>query len=181
VPTKVLVVYYSVHGHVETLARAVGEGAESVRNTEVRLRRVRGVDDGPRRHAEDEATIDDVRWADGIAWGTPTRYGMMATPLKRFLDGLVDVWKHGELEDKPTGVFTSTASIHGGQESTILTTHAVRAESTDHDRRCRRRITVWSLDCRRPRRSTRSCRGGADHRAQSGRTDRTCCVGAQDR
>ena len=121
-PTKVLVVYYSVHGHVETLARAVGEGAESVRNTEVRLRRVRGVDDGPRRHAEDEATIDDVRWADGIAWGTPTRYGMMATPLKRFLDGLVDVWKHGELEDKPTGVFTSTASIHGGQESTILTT-----------------------------------------------------------
>lgn len=121
--TKVLVVYYSLHGHVEALAGAVGRGAESVRNTEVRVRRVPDLGDAtPTERAVDEATHDDVRWADGIAWGTPTRYGIMATPLKRFLDGMVDIWLRGELEDKPTGVFTSSASIHGGQESTILTT-----------------------------------------------------------
>jgi NAD(P)H dehydrogenase (quinone) len=118
-----LVVYYSVHGHVEALARAVGAGAESVRNSSVRIRRVPDLADMKGMRSEfDEATVDDLRWADGIAWGTPTRYGAMATPVKHFLDGMVDVWKQGDLEDKPTGVFTSTASIHGGQESTILTT-----------------------------------------------------------
>jgi NAD(P)H dehydrogenase (quinone) len=121
--TKVLVVYYSLHGHVEALAGAVGGGADSVRNTEVRVRRVRDLGDArPVERSVDEATHDDLRWADGIAWGTPTRYGVMATPLKRFMDGMVDIWLRGELEDKPTGVFTSSASIHGGQESTILTT-----------------------------------------------------------
>ena len=121
--TKVLVVYYSLHGHVETLAGAVGAGAESVRNTEARVRRVPDTGDArPVERAVDEATLDDLRWADGIAWGTPTRYGVMATPLKRFFDGMVDVWKRGELEDKPAAVFTSSATIHGGQESTILTT-----------------------------------------------------------
>jgi NAD(P)H dehydrogenase (quinone) len=117
-----LVVYYSLHGHVEALAHAVGGGAESVRNTEVRIRRVPDLDARPIERAVAEVTHDDVRWADGIAWGTPTRYGIMATPLKRFFDGMVDIWLRGELEDKPTGVFTSSASIHGGQESTILTT-----------------------------------------------------------
>jgi NAD(P)H dehydrogenase (quinone) len=121
--TRVLVVYYSLHGHVEALARAVGAGAESVRNTAVRLRRFPDIDNArPVQRALDEATLDDLRWADGIAWGTPTRYGAMSTPMKHFLDGMIDVWKSGELEDKPAGVFTSTASIHGGQESTILTT-----------------------------------------------------------
>ena len=121
--TRVLVVYYSLHGHVEALANAVGEGAASVRNTEVRLRRVPDLgDEKPVNRAVDEATHDDLRWADAVAWGTPTRYGVMATPLKRFFDGMVDIWLRGELEDKPTGVFTSSASIHGGQESTILTT-----------------------------------------------------------
>jgi NAD(P)H dehydrogenase (quinone) len=121
--TRVLVVYYSLHGHVEKLAGAVAAGAESVRNTEVRVRRVPDTaDEKPIQRAVDEVTHDDVRWADTIAWGTPTRYGVMATPLKRFFDGMVDVWLRGELEDKPTGVFTSSASIHGGQESTILTT-----------------------------------------------------------
>jgi NAD(P)H dehydrogenase (quinone) len=119
----VLVVYYSVHGHVEALARAVATGVESVRNTSARLRRIPELADVKAVRSEvGEATVDDLRWADGIAWGTPTRYGAMATPVKHFLDGLVDVWKRGDLEDKPTGVFTSTASIHGGQESTILTT-----------------------------------------------------------
>jgi NAD(P)H dehydrogenase (quinone) len=122
VATKVLVVYYSLHGHVEALAGAVGAGAESVRNSEVRVRRVPDIDARPIKRSVAEVTHDDVRWADGIAWGTPTRYGIMATPLKRFFDGMVDIWLRGELEDKPTGVFTSSASMHGGQESTILTT-----------------------------------------------------------
>jgi NAD(P)H dehydrogenase (quinone) len=123
VATNVLVVYYSVHGHVEALARAVSTGAESVRNASARLRRIPELPDKTAVRTEvDEATLDDLRWADGIAWGTPTRYGTMATPLKHFLDGMAEVWKRGELEDKPAGVFTSTASIHGGQESTILTT-----------------------------------------------------------
>src|SRR6266550_718814 len=121
--TRVLVVFYSLHGHVEALANSVGEGAQSVRNTEVRVRRVPDIGDGKSiDRAVDEVTHDDIRWADAIAWGTPTRYGIMATPLKRFFDGMVDIWLKGELEDKPTGVFTSSASIHGGQESTILTT-----------------------------------------------------------
>jgi NAD(P)H dehydrogenase (quinone) len=121
--TGVLVVYYSLHGHVEALARAVAGGAESVRNTAVRLRRLPdAADPRPLRRPADEVTLDDLRWADAIAWGTPTRYGTMATPMKQLLDDMVDLWTHGELEDKPTGIFTSSASIHGGQESTILTT-----------------------------------------------------------
>ena len=121
--TNVLVIYYSLHGHVAALARDVVAGGESVRNTTVRLRRFPELaDTNAVQDQVDEATLDDLRWADGIAWGTPTRYGTMATPMKRFFDGMVDVWKSGELEDKPAGVFTSTASIHGGQESTILTT-----------------------------------------------------------
>jgi NAD(P)H dehydrogenase (quinone) len=123
VSTKVLVVYYSRHGHVEALARAVGGGAESVRNTEARLRRVPELGDvEPSDPSVDQVTHDDLRWADAVAWGTPTRYGVMATPLKCLLDGMVELWLRGELEDKPTGVFTSSASMHGGQESTILTT-----------------------------------------------------------
>jgi NAD(P)H dehydrogenase (quinone) len=121
--SKVLVVYYSRHGHVEALANAVGEGARSTRNCEVRLRRVPELgDERPRDPSVEAVTHDDLRWADAIAWGTPTRYGVMATPLKCLLDGMVDLWQRGELEDKPTGVFTSSASMHGGQESTILTT-----------------------------------------------------------
>ena len=121
--TKVLVVYYSRHGHVEALAHAVGGGAESVRNTEVRIRRVPEIGGAqPARAVVEEVRHDDIRWADAIAWGTPTRYGVMASALKHLLDGMVDLWQRGELEDKPTGVFTSSASMHGGQESTILTT-----------------------------------------------------------
>lgn len=126
-PTRVLIAYYSLHGHVQTLAHAVSDGAASVRNTEVRLRRLPNDDaestrPSPLPGASELATVDDVRWADGIAWGTPTRYGVMATSLKRFFDTMVDVWKRGELEDKAAAVFTSSATIHGGQESTILTT-----------------------------------------------------------
>jgi NAD(P)H dehydrogenase (quinone) len=62
-----------------------------------------------------------LRWADGIAWGTPTRYGNMTAQMKQFIDTTGGLWLKGELEDKATGIFTSTATIHGGQETTILT------------------------------------------------------------
>jgi NAD(P)H dehydrogenase (quinone) len=66
-------------------------------------------------------THDDLRWADGIAWGSPTRYGNMSAQMKQFIDTTGGLWLKGELEDKATGIFTSTATIHGGQETTILT------------------------------------------------------------
>ena len=130
-----LVVFYSTYGHVHRMARAVEEGAAGVQSTEVRLRRIpelaearnalSGVDayqqaQEAQRHIP-EATLDDLRWADGIAWGTPTRYGNMSAQMKQFLDSTGPLWQKGELEDKPAGVFTSTASMHGGQESTLLT------------------------------------------------------------
>ena len=128
--TKVLVVYYSSFGHVYQLARCVEEGAQRQPDVEARLRRVpelteaRGVLSGIEayRQAQEaqqhipEATHDDLRWADGIAWGTPTRFGNMSAQLKQFIDTTGPLWQKGELEDKPAGVFTSTASVQGGQD-----------------------------------------------------------------
>src|SRR5258705_2660597 len=117
------------------MALAVAEGAESVPDSSVRLRRIAeleearkelSVQDAYVRAQEEQADItvvtqDDLRWADGIAWGTPTRFGNMTAQMKQFIDTLGGIWMKGELEDKATGIFTSTATIHGGQESTILT------------------------------------------------------------
>jgi len=69
-------------------------------------------------------THDDLRWADGIAWGTPTRYGNMSAQMKQFVDTTGGLWLKGELEDKATGIFTSTGTIHGGQETTITSFHS---------------------------------------------------------
>jgi NAD(P)H dehydrogenase (quinone) len=115
------------------MARAVAEGAGGV--AEVRLRRIPELEEARRAlsrrplyvHAQQqqanvtEVNHDDLRWAGGIIWGTPTRYGNMAAQMKQFLDTTGGLWQAGELEDKATGIFTSTATIHGGQESTILT------------------------------------------------------------
>ena len=132
--TNTLVVFYSTYGHVYRLARAVQEGAETVQSTEVRLRRIpeltearaslAGVDayhqaQQAQQHIP-EATLDDLRWADGIAWGTPTRFGNMCAQMKQFLDTTGPLWQKGQLEDKPAGVFTSTASVQGGHETTIM-------------------------------------------------------------
>lgn len=134
--TNVLVVFYSSYGHVHKLAEAVGEGAKKAADTDVRLRRIpeleaarAGMSKQPPYVAAQEAmkqipecTQDDLRWANGICWGTPTRFGNMTAQMKQFIDGLGGMWMKGELEDKPCGVFTSTGTVHGGQESTILTT-----------------------------------------------------------
>src|SRR6476646_8037066 len=134
-PTNVLVTFYSTYGHVHRMALAVAEGAESVPDITVRLRRFAELEEARKalsaqdayaRAQQEQADIpvvthDDLRWADGIAWGTPTRYGNMSAQMKQFIDTTGGLWLNGELEDKATGIFTSTATIHGGQETTILT------------------------------------------------------------
>src|SRR6478735_5475152 len=133
--TNVLIAFYSTYGHVYRMALAVTEGAESVPDSSVRLRRIAELEESRKAFAGQDAyvraqqaqadlatvTHDDLRWADGIAWGTPTRYGNMSAQMKQFIDTTGGLWLKGELEDKATGIFTSTATIHGGQETTILT------------------------------------------------------------
>lgn len=133
--TNVLVTYYSTYGHTWKMAQSVVEGAESASGTEVRLRRIPELEEARKALSSQdlyvqiqkqmadipEVTHDDLRWADGICWGMPTRYGNMPAQVKQFIDTTGGLWQKGELEDKATGIFTSTATIHGGQESTILT------------------------------------------------------------
>ncbi len=132
---KILIVYYSLYGHVLQLARAVEEGARSVPGAEVKLRRVEefeAVKQYIKEHphalqvAEMQkdipfATLDDLREADGVIFGSPTRYGNMIAQMKFFLDSTVKLWLEGAMEGKPAGIFTSTATTHGGQETTLLT------------------------------------------------------------
>jgi NAD(P)H dehydrogenase (quinone) len=133
--TNILVVYYSTYGHVFQMAGAVADGARSVAGTEVRVRRIPELTEAKahlstqefyvqaqRQQADiPEVTKDDLHWAHGILWGTPTRFGNMTAQMKQFIDTLGGEWQRGDLEDKVTGIFTSTATIHGGQESTVLT------------------------------------------------------------
>ena len=135
---RVLVAYYSATGSVHRLAQAVREGAEST-GAEVRLRRVaelapaEAIASNPAwaRHREDTdsvvevATLDDLEWADGYAFGTPTRYGAPAAQLKQFLDTAGSLWQDGKLADKPVTTFVSSAERHGGQEATILSLNNV--------------------------------------------------------
>jgi len=126
--TDVLVLFYSRHGATAELARQVVRGIESVPGAQARLRTVPAVstvseateptvpESGP-----PYATHDDLRECDGLVLGSPTRFGNMAAALKYFLDGTSALWLNGALDRKPAGVFTSTGSMHGGQESTLLT------------------------------------------------------------
>jgi len=132
---KILVVYYSMYGHVLKLARAAAAGAQTVAGAEVVLRRVQELDSNlsklqGSKHAQAAlaqqqdipiATIDDLRAADGVIFGTPTRFGNMCAQMKQYFDGAVDLWAQGALEGKPAGVMVSTATTHGGQETTCLT------------------------------------------------------------
>ena len=120
--TRVLVLYYSRTGAVGELARHVARGVESA-GAEAVVRTVPSLHES----AEDgnagppHARPDDLRNCDALVLGSPTRFGNMAAPLKHFLEGTSDIWLSGELVDKPAGVFTSSSSAHGGQESTLLT------------------------------------------------------------
>ena len=114
---------------------------------------------GHSRHRADipAVTHDDLRWADGIAWGTPTRYGNMSAQMKQFVDTTGGLWLKGELEDKATGIFTSTATIHGRQETTILT--ALVTEPANPRNRRHRRLALWARHPSRNRRLAAAGRG----------------------
>ncbi|MDQ0299942.1 NAD(P)H dehydrogenase (quinone) [Salibacterium salarium] len=132
---KVLVPYYSTYGHVFQVAKEVAKGAEKA-GAEVKIVKIPEFEEARQAmsgqdayvQAQDaqkdipEATHEDLKWADGIIWGVPTRYGNMPAQMKQFLDTGGALWANGELEGKTTAVFTSTGSIHGGQETTIITT-----------------------------------------------------------
>jgi NAD(P)H dehydrogenase (quinone) len=128
----VLVAYYSATGHVHALAKAVAQAAAST-GAEARLRHVEELapellisqNQAWGRHRsevtnEPTVTLDDLEWADGIAFGTPTRFGNMAAQLKMFLDQAGTLWEEGKLINKVVTSFTSSQTDHGGQESTIL-------------------------------------------------------------
>ena len=125
--TEILVVYYSRKGSTAELARQVCRGIESVANVAAKLRTVPAVvaeNEGPAKlvpaSGAPYATLDELRNADGLVLGSPTRFGNMAAPLKYFLDCTSSLWVSGALAGKPAGVFTSTQTIHGGQETTLL-------------------------------------------------------------
>lgn len=124
---EILVLYYSRSGSVADMARLIARGVEEVDGVNARLRTVPPVspvceatadsipDQGP-----PYATLDDLQQCAGLALGSPTRFGNMAAPLKYFLDTSGGLWLSGALTDKPAAVFTSTGTLHGGQESTLL-------------------------------------------------------------
>ncbi|MEU0525381.1 NAD(P)H:quinone oxidoreductase [Streptomyces niveus] len=131
-PVNVAVVFYSATGTLTTMARAMTEDAEAAGAT-VRLRKVAelapqtAIDSNPAWAANIEATADiaevtpdDMRWADAVVFGSPTRYGNVSAQLKQFLDTLGGLWQAGELADKVYSGFTASATPHGGQETTLL-------------------------------------------------------------
>lgn len=125
---EILVLYYSQGGSVREMAQLVARGIESVKDVKARIRTV------PKVSANCEATepdipttgapyaeLQDLEECIGLAMGSPTRYGNMAAALKYFLDGTTSLWLKGTLIGKPAAVFTSTGSLHGGQETTLIT------------------------------------------------------------
>nr|WP_256930369.1 NAD(P)H:quinone oxidoreductase [Pseudomonas sp. D1HM] len=121
-----MVLYYSRNGSTSEMARQIARGIEQG-GLEARLRTVPAISTeceavAPAIPAEGAmyASLDDLKNCSGLALGSPTRFGNMAAPLKYFLDGTSNLWLTGALVGKPAGVFTSTASLHGGQESTLL-------------------------------------------------------------
>ena len=124
---KILILYYSRSGATAEMARLVARGAEGVDGVETILRTVSDVSENceattakvPDQGAP-YVTLDELKNCDGLALGSPTRFGNMASPLKYFLEKTSGQWLSGSLIGKPAGVFTSTSSLHGGQESTLL-------------------------------------------------------------
>jgi NAD(P)H dehydrogenase (quinone) len=129
---RIAVIYYSATGSVYELGKGVAEGAQQA-GAEVRFARVaelappEAIDQNPQWRAHVDATVevpiashDDLRWADGIAFGSPTRFGNVASQLKQFIDTTGPLWAAGELQDKAVTAFTSAINTHGGNETTLL-------------------------------------------------------------
>ena len=132
---KVLIVYYSMYGHVHRMAEAVAEGVKEIKDSEFELRRVPETltDDILSKMGALEAqkafshipvcTVDELASSDAIIFGTPTRFGNMCGQMRQFFDTTGQLWKKGALVGKVGSVFVSSATQHGGQESTILSFH----------------------------------------------------------
>ncbi|MCW5751514.1 MAG: NAD(P)H:quinone oxidoreductase [Alphaproteobacteria bacterium] len=128
---KVLVVYYSMYGHIETMAEAIAEGARSVKGAQVTVKRVADLvpEEAARRagakldQAAPFASPQELADYDAIIFGTPTRFGNMAAQMRNFLDQTGGLWAKGALIGKVGSVFVSTATQHGGQETTITSFH----------------------------------------------------------
>ena len=123
----ILVLYYSRYGATAAMAQQIARGIEQISGMEARIRTVPAVSTdceatAPAVPAEGAVycTLDDLRDCSGLAMGSPTRFGNMAAALKYFLDGTSSLWASGALVGKPAAVFTSTSSMHGGQETTLL-------------------------------------------------------------
>lgn len=123
----ILILYYSRYGATQKMAQAIARGVEQIAGIEARVRTVPNI--SPTHEATEPAvpdegapyvTLDDLKDCSGLALGSPTRFGNMAAPLKHFLDTTSGLWMQGSLIDKPAAVFTSTASLHGGQETTLM-------------------------------------------------------------
>lgn len=125
--TQILVLYYSRSGSVAEMARHIAHGIESVADCEANIRTVPAVSATP-ESTEPEipesgppyATHEDLINCDALALGSPTRFGNMASAMKYFIDSTSDIWASGNLAGKPASVFSSSASLHGGQETTLL-------------------------------------------------------------
>ena len=126
--SEVLVLYYSMYGATESLAREICQGVDSVAGMAARLRTVPPVTTGTEAGASaipeegpPYATAEDLDECAGLVLGSPTHFGNMTAALKHFFDNTVTEWLSGTLSGKPAGVFTSSSSLHGGQETTLLT------------------------------------------------------------
>jgi len=132
---KIYIVYYSMYGHIHAMAQAIAEGAKEVEGAEVILRRVpetlseeiigrMGATESQKEIQKiPVCSVDELKEADAIIFGTPTRFGNMTGQMRQFLDATGQLWAQGALVGKVGSVFTSTATQHGGQESTILGFH----------------------------------------------------------
>ncbi len=132
---KVMIVYYSMYGHIHRMAEAIAEGAKEIKGSEVKMLRVpetlpkealnnMGAVDAQKSFSHVPiCTVDDLAAADAIIFGTPTRFGNMCGQMRQFLDATGQLWAKGKLVGKVGSVFTSSATQHGGQESTILSFH----------------------------------------------------------
>jgi len=132
---KVLIVYYSMYGHVHRMAEAVAEGAKEIKGAEVEMRRVpetlsqdvlaqMGALEAQKSFSQiPVCTVEELASADAVVFGTPTRFGNMCGQMRQFLDATGQLWAKGALVGKVGSVFTSSATQHGGQESTLLSFH----------------------------------------------------------
>jgi NAD(P)H dehydrogenase (quinone) len=132
---KMLIIYYSTYGHIRTMAEAAAAAALEIPGVEVTLRRVSetlsndilgkmGALEAAKAQADvPVVTVEELAEADAVLFGTPTRFGNMTAQMRQFLDSTGGLWMKGALVGKPGGVFASSATQHGGQESTILSFH----------------------------------------------------------